>query len=97
VFLDSSPLLRADPLTRANLGRITTLSGLTSPNEWRRSERLPPVPGGDTVRAPVNLAALGSDMTGAAPDGAGRPPMGQEPAPGVPNQDTGPGDAVEEG
>jgi HK97 family phage portal protein len=83
VFLDSTPLLRADPLTRANLGRITTLSGLTAPNEWRRSERLPPVPGGDTVRAPVNLAALGSDTTGTAPDAAGRPPKGQEPAPAV--------------
>ncbi|HEV2100343.1 MAG TPA: phage portal protein [Stellaceae bacterium] len=85
VNLDSSPLLRADPLTRANLGRIEVLSGLIAPNEWRRSERLPPVPGGDEVRAPVNLAALGSDMTGQAPDGAGRPPAGKEPDPGVPN------------
>jgi Phage Terminase len=73
--------LSADERT---LGRIGVLSGLTAPNEWRRSERLPPVPGGDEVRAPVNLAALGSDTTGTAPDGAGRPPAGKEPAPGVP-------------
>lgn len=84
VDIDESPLLRADPLTRYNLGRIGTLSGMTSPNEWRRGERLPPVPGGDQVRAPVNLAALGSDSTGTAPDGAGRPAAGHEPDPGVP-------------
>lgn len=90
VDMDESPLLRADPLTRYNLGRIGVLSGLTSTNEWRRGERLPPVPGGDQVRAPVNLAALGSDMTGTAPDGAGRPAAGQEAAPGVP---TGGGDS----
>lgn len=88
VDLDESPLLRADPLTRANLGRIKVLSGLGAPNEWRREERLPPVKGGDEVRAPVNLAALGSDMTGQAPDGAGRPGSGEEPDPGVPNQET---------
>lgn len=72
--LNEDALLRADPLTRYNLGRIGKLSGLTTTNEWRRSERLPPVPDGDVVMQPVNMAALGSDMTGTAPDGAGRPP-----------------------
>jgi HK97 family phage portal protein len=85
VDLDESPLLRADPATRYNIGRIGILSGMISTNEWRRSERLPPVPGGDEIRAPVNLAALGSDMTGQAPDAAGRPPQGQMPEPAVPN------------
>jgi HK97 family phage portal protein len=85
VDLDESPLLRADPQTRYNIGRIGTLSGLTTTNEWRRGERLPPVPGGDVVRAPVNTAALGSDMTGTAGDGAGRPAGGKEPTPGVTN------------
>lgn len=84
VDLDETPLLRADPLTRYNVGRIGILSGMISTNEWRRGEKLPPVEGGDEVRAPVNLAALGSDMTGTAPDAAGRPPQGQEPQPGVP-------------
>lgn len=84
VDMDESLLLRADPLTRYNLGRIGKLSGLISTNEWRRSERLPPDPHGDDLMQPVNLAALGSDMTGQAPDGAGRPPAGQEPDPGVP-------------
>lgn len=84
VDLDENALLRADVLTRYNLGRIGTLSGLTSPNEWRKSEKLPPVDGGDEVRAPVNLAALGSDMTGQSPDGAGRPAEGTIPADSVP-------------
>jgi HK97 family phage portal protein len=83
---DESPLLRADPKTRYDIGRIGVLSGLVAPNEFRKSERLPPVPDGDTVRAPVNLAALGSDMTGTAGDGAGRPANGEEPEPGVPTQ-----------
>lgn len=92
VDLDESPLLRADPLTRYNLGRIGKLSGLTATNEWRRGERLPPVPGGDTIMQPVNMAALGSDMTGTAPDAAGRPAGGQLPDPGVP---TSGGDAAD--
>lgn len=84
VDMDESPLLRADPATRYNIGRIGILSGMISTNEWRRGERLPPVPNGNQIMAPVNLAALGSDMSGQAADGAGRPPNGQDPAPGVP-------------
>jgi HK97 family phage portal protein len=84
VDMDESPLLRADPLTRYNLGRIGKLSGLISTNEWRRGERLPPDPNGNSLMQPVNLAALGSDMNGQAPDAAGRPAAGQEPEPGVP-------------
>jgi hypothetical protein len=42
------------------------------------------VPGGDDLMQPVNMAALGSDATGTAPDGAGRPAEGKEPTPGVP-------------
>jgi HK97 family phage portal protein len=79
VFLDPAVLLRADPATRYNLGRIGKLSGLITTNEWRRAENLPPVPGGDVVMQPVNLGALGSDMTGTAPDDAGRPKQGQNP------------------
>ena len=86
VDLDESPLLRADPLTRYNLGRIGKLSGLITTNEWRKAERLPPDDNGNTLMQPVNLAALGSDATGTAADGAGRPEAGQEPAPAVPNK-----------
>jgi HK97 family phage portal protein len=95
--LDESPLLRADPLTRYNLGRIGKLSGLVSTNEWRRGERLPPDPDGDKLMQPVNLAALGSDMTGEAADGAGRPPNGQDPKPGVPTGSSANNDTESEG
>jgi HK97 family phage portal protein len=73
IGFDDTRLLRTDILTRYNIGRMGVLSGLTAANEFRRGERLPPVPGGDEVRAPVNLAALGSDATGTSADGAGRP------------------------
>lgn len=89
--LDESGLLRADPMTRYNLGRIGILSGMLKPNEWRRGERLPPVPGGDEVRAPVNTAALGSDLTGTASDDAGRPPANQAQAQTGNAQDEAPG------
>lgn len=82
--LNEDALLRADPLTRYNLGRIGKLSGLVSTNEWRRAERMPPVAGGDEIMQPVNMAVLGSDMSGQHPDGAGRPPAGHMPDPGVP-------------
>ena len=96
--LNEDALLRADPLTRYNLGRIGKLSGLVTTNEWRRSERLPPVPGGDDLMQPVNMAALGSDATGTAPDAAGRPAEGKEPAPGVPTGGAGTaGDTAPEG
>lgn len=84
VDMDESPLLRADPATRYNLGRIGKLSGLITTNEWRRGERLPPDPNGNALMQPMNLAALGSDMTGTASDASGRPPNGQDPEPGVP-------------
>ncbi len=87
--MNPESLLRADPLTRYNLGRIGTMSGLISTNEWRRGENLPPDPNGDQIRAPVNLAVLGSDMSGEAPDGAGRPPAGQMPNPAADTAPTG--------
>ncbi len=80
--LNEDALLRADPLTRYNLGRIGKLSGLISTNEFRRAERLPAVPGGDVLMQPVNMAALGSNMNGQAADGAGRPKDGQGPTDG---------------
>jgi hypothetical protein len=50
-------------------------------NEVRRGEQLPPVEGGDVIYQPTNLAGLGSDKTGTAPDGAGRPETGNLPPP----------------
>ncbi|MDE2030167.1 MAG: phage portal protein [Alphaproteobacteria bacterium] len=84
VDFDEGQLLRADIMTRYNAARLGVLTGILTPNEVRRSEGLPPVDGGDKLMVPANTAALGSDMTGTAPDGAGRPESGNLPKPGVP-------------
>lgn len=84
VSLDDRQLLRADLMTRRNAARLGVLSGITTPNEERRAEGLPPKgPAADELMVPANTAALGSEMTGTAPDGAGRPKKGEPPAPGV--------------
>lgn len=63
VDFDLSDLFRADPATRFNQYRVGILTGFMTVNEVRIREGLPP----------VNMAALGSNLTGTAPDGAGRP------------------------
>lgn len=81
---DERLLLRAEEATRFNNYRLAVTSGLMTPNECRALEGLAPMAGGDKLMFPVNVAALGSDLSGAAPDGAGRPPEGELP-------NTGPG------
>jgi HK97 family phage portal protein len=77
-------LLRADIMTRRNAARLGILSGLTTPDEERLAEGLRARGGAaDELLVPANTAALGSEMTGTAPDGAGRPPKGEPPEPGV--------------
>ena len=88
VDFDEGQLLRADIMTRYNAARLGVLTGILTPNEVRRSEGLPPMPGGDRLMVPANTAALGSDMTGTAPDAAGRPQGGKLPKPGVPTSGT---------
>lgn len=83
VDLDESKLLRADILTRRQAARLGILSGLTTQNEERLSEGLPEKPGADVLLVPTNTAALGSDVSGTAADGAGRPAGNNPPAPGV--------------
>lgn len=83
IQFDTSRLLRADVSTRYNAYRVAVLTGIMTPNEARRSEGLPPMPGGDNLMVPANTAALGSDMTGTAPDAAGRPDAGTVADPGV--------------
>ena len=100
VDFDEHQLIRADILTRRNAARLGVLSGITTPDEERRAEGLPPKGGAaDQLLVPANTAALGSDMTGTAPDGAGRPEGGKPPKPGVPTsgdqpnaEDTAPSD-----
>jgi HK97 family phage portal protein len=74
--LDLKQLLRADVLTRANVSRINILSGKTTQNEERAEDGLAPKPGGDRLMMPTNMAAEGSNITGQAPDGNGRPVEG---------------------
>jgi HK97 family phage portal protein len=81
VDLDEEVLLRSDIITRRNASRMGILSGEITPNEARRSERRPPKPGGDNLMVPSNTAALGSEASGEASDGAGRPAGGAAPAP----------------
>lgn len=85
---DERRLLRAEESTRINNQRLKVMSGLATQNECRAEEGLPPVEGADVLLTPVNLAAVGSDMSGTAPDGAGRPQDGDVPDPGAANQPT---------
>jgi hypothetical protein len=62
------------------------MSGISTQNECRAENGDPPMDGGDVLLRPVNLAASGSDMSGTAPDGAGRPDDGTLPDPGAPNK-----------
>lgn len=73
---DLSQLLRADVLTRANVSRINILTGKTTQNEERLADGLAPLPGGDRLMMPTNMAAEGSNITGAAPDNNGAPASG---------------------
>lgn len=82
---DERKLLRAEEATRINNQRLQVMSGLKTQNECRAIEGDPPLPGGDVLLRPVNLAASGSDMSGTAPDGAGRPEDGTPPDPGAAN------------
>ncbi len=88
IDMDETVLLRADITTRYNSARVGMLTGFLSPNEVRAGENLPPVEGGDEVYRPLNMAALGSDATGTAPDGAGRPNAEESGTPGADNVPT---------
>jgi HK97 family phage portal protein len=85
VDFDERALLRSATKVRFANNRIG-LGGASflTVNEVRAGEQLPPVDGGDVLYQPSNLAALGSDKTGGAPDGAGRPADGDLPMPTVP-------------
>ena len=82
VSFDERVLLRSATKTRFANNRIG-LGGASflTINEVRAGEGLPAVEGGDVLYQPSNLASLGSDKTGGAPDGAGRPDGGELPDP----------------
>ncbi len=72
VDFNEGALLKADLTARYNAYRIGILSGFLTCNEVRIAEDLPPVDGGDELMQPTNMAPLGSDLNGNAPDGAGK-------------------------
>ncbi|MDR3495304.1 MAG: phage portal protein [Ancalomicrobiaceae bacterium] len=78
IRLDETVLLRADITTRYTAARIALGGGaFASVNEVRRGEDWPDADpeatGADAITRPVNMATIGSNITGTAPDGAGRP------------------------
>ena len=83
-------MLRADVTSRYTAARIA-LGGaaFVSVNEVRAGENLPPADpdatGADAITRPVNMATLGSDATGTAPDGAGHPAAAEGGVPGADN------------
>jgi len=80
---DTDPLLRAAQMTRASIARTLVVSGIATPNEGRVMMNLPERGDGEELLRPSNLAVFGSDITGSAPDGAGRPPEGEAPDTGA--------------
>lgn len=84
---DERQLLRADEATRVSNSRLRVMSGLRTQNEERLIEGDEPIEGADVLLTPVNLAAVGSDLSGTSPDGAGRPEDGDQPDPGAPVPD----------
>lgn len=85
VDMDETALLRADILTRTNVSRLRVLSSLATPDEERLAEGRAPKGGrAGELQYPANTAAVGSEVTGTAPDGAGRPGPGEAPDPGFP-------------
>lgn len=97
VAFDYSDFLKADLMTRLQAARLGVLSMIYTPNEQRAAMGLPPVPGGNTLMQPVNMAPFpfipsvgteeagqGSDQTGeGAPGGNGDP--GEIPPDSAPN------------
>jgi HK97 family phage portal protein len=90
VSLDETVLLRADITTRFTANRIA-LGGAAwvSVNEVRAGEGLPEADpdatGANAITRPVNMATLGSDITGTAADGAGHPSVAEGGVPGADN------------
>lgn len=69
VRFDFRELLRGDSQARFSSYQVGIQNGILSPNDCRRMEDLPPVPGGDRYFAPLNMA-----------DGATGRPIGSDGA-----------------
>ena len=79
VDYDWSTLTRADMTTRYNAYRTGIMSMFLTPNEARLDDGRDPMPEGDKLFQPANMAAAGSQSTGTKADGGGRPASGETP------------------
>jgi HK97 family phage portal protein len=79
VRFDMTVLLEADLASRVNTHRLAVLGALETPNEGRAGIGLDPSddPQADKLLFPSNSTPYGSDHSGNAPDGAGRPEKGK--------------------
>jgi HK97 family phage portal protein len=76
VAFDLTELVRADITSRYNAYRVGIMSGFLKPNEARVDDGRDPDPDGEKLLQPSNMAVMGSQSTGTAPDDAGRPEDG---------------------
>lgn len=80
---DTSALLRGDPHNSASSHSLLVNAGIEAPNEARAVFDLPPMDGAETLRVPLNSAALGSQpMDPAATRSEERGGPGSGPRPG---------------
>jgi HK97 family phage portal protein len=76
VEFDLTELVRADITSRYNAYRVGIMSGFLKPNEARVDDGRDPDPDGEKLLQPSNMAVMGSQSSGIAPDDAGRPEDG---------------------
>ena len=76
VEFDLTELVRADITSRYNAYRVGIMSGFLKPNEARVDDGRDPDPDGEKLLQPSNMAVMGSQSSGTAPDDAGRPEDG---------------------
>ncbi len=81
IEFDYRELTTADQTSRVNNFRVMIMSMMATPNEARVALGMPRSddPEADKLHYPTNMAADGSQSTGTAPDGAGRPPADAAP------------------
>jgi hypothetical protein len=78
IRFDVDALLRADIKARYDAYKVALQSSWINPDEVRRREELPPIPGGKgkVFLQPVNYAPLGFDPTDTAKPAPNAPPPG---------------------
>jgi phage portal protein BeeE len=80
VDYDLTQLARADQTARYNNYARGIAGGFLTQNEARIDDGRDPKDGGDVLLQPTNLAHAGSQSTGGAADGSGRPEAGSADA-----------------